>query len=138
MTNIASPDRRWLSAPLRRVLALAALIDVILGALFLLGPEIGLSLWPAQISPLLSRFIGAIVVASGVGVLVAARQGTWQSARALFYVGLVYDLLTLVALLYHLFFMGAPSVFWVYAALDAIYLVPIAYVIWTYERASGA
>ena len=136
MTTVASPDRRLLSMSLRRVLTLAAVIDLILGGLFLVGPETGLSLWPAQVSPLMSRFIGAIVVASGVGVLVATRQGTWEGARALFYVGLVYDLLTLAALLYHLFFKDAPPVFWVYAALDVIYLIPIAYVIWTCERTS--
>ena len=136
MTHAASPDRRLLSTPLRGVLTLAAVIDMVLGVLFLIGPETGLILWPAQVTPLMSRFIGAIVVASGFGVLVAVKQKTWEGARALFYVGLVYDLVTLGSLLYHLFFKAAPPVFWAYTALDVIYLIPIAYVIWTYERAS--
>lgn len=123
-----------LSSFLRTVLTLAGALDLVLGILFLLGPEIGVKLWPTDVAPLMSRFIGSIVFASGVGVLVLARMGTWEGARALFYVGLAYSLLTLAALLYHLIFKAAPQVFWLYTVLDIVYLVPISYVIWANDR----
>jgi hypothetical protein len=110
-------------------------INLIVGLAFLLGPEMGLTLWPTPIAPLLMRFIGSIVLANGVGAALIARQGTWEGARVLFAVALVYGVVILIALLYHLLFLGnAPPVFWIYVLVDAIFLVPIAYIYWAYER----
>jgi hypothetical protein len=81
------------------------------------------------------RFIGAIVLGNGVGAALIVRLGSWESARALFAVALVYGVAVLIALLYHLLILGgAASVFWFYVALDAVFLVPIAAVFWSYER----
>ena len=83
---------------------------------------------------MLSRFIGSIIVANGVGAWLVVRQGTWEGARVLFAVALVYGIVVLVALLYHLLLGDAAAFFWIYATVDAIFLGPIAYIFWRYER----
>ncbi len=132
---IAPPTGRMLSMRLRGAVALTAAIDLAIGLAFLFGPEIGLTLWPSPIAPVLMRFIGAIVLGNGIGAALIARRGSWESARALFAVALVYGVAVLVALLYHLLLLGgAAALFWGYVALDAIFLVPIAAVYWSYEH----
>ena len=62
-----------LSPLLRKGFALTAFVNLVIGALFLLGPELGVSLWPSPISPVLTRFIGAIIMANGVGAWMVGR-----------------------------------------------------------------
>ena len=110
------------------------MINLIVGLAFLLGPELRLTLWPTPISPLLMRFISSIVFANGIGAALITRRGTWEDARVLFAVALVYGVVILIALLYHLFSGNAPPVFWIYVLVDAIFLIPIAYIYWSYKR----
>jgi hypothetical protein len=124
-----------LSDGVRRLLVAAAVIDLLLGAAFFLGPELRLPLWPSALPALVSRLIGAIVLANGVGILAAVRRGTWEAMRALFLIGLVYGGLAMGAFLYHLAVLGAPRIFWVYVVLDAVYLVAIGFIFARYERA---
>ena len=128
------PTRKPLSAGLRSAVAVTAAIDLIIGLMFLFAPELGFTLWPTPIAPVLSRFIGSIIVANGVGAWLVVRQGTWEGARVLFAVALVYGVVVLVALLYHLLMGDRALFFWIYAAVDAIFLGPIAYIYWKYER----
>lgn len=127
-----------LSTLLRRMIYLTALIDLVLGLLFFLGPELKVTLWPTPIGSSLMRFIGAIVFANGVGAIMAASQGTWAGARALFMVAIVYGVAVFLGLVYNLLANGAESVFWVYVLLDALFLGPILYVYWSHERAFRA
>ena len=125
-----------MSSRLRAAVMLTAAIDLVLGLLFLFAPELGFTLWPTAVSPLLSRFIGAIVIGNGLGAWLVARQGTWEGARALFTVALVYGVVTLVSVVYHLVLASPPAapVFWIYAIATAVFLVPIAITYWSYER----
>ena len=123
-----------LSAALRAAIGITAAIDLLIGLAFLLAPELGFTLGPTPISPVLSRFIGSIIVANGVGAWLVVRQGTWEGARVLFAVALVYGIVVLVALLYHLLLGDAAAFFWIYATVDAIFLGPIGYIFWRYER----
>jgi hypothetical protein len=125
---------RPLSTPLKAAVMATAVIDLVIGLLFLFAPELQINLWPTAISPVLSRFIGAIVVGNGIGAWMAARQGTWEGARVIFTVALVYGVVVLVALLYHLLAGSAPQVFWIYAIVDALFLGPIGYIYWRHER----
>jgi hypothetical protein len=127
-----------LSARLRMLINITAVIDLAIGLAFLFGPELNVTLWPTAIPPILMRFIGSIVVANGVGAWLAARQGTWEGAKVIFTVALVYGAALLPFLLYHLVFGGAPPVLWIYAALDTIFLVPIAYIYWQHERSPSS
>jgi hypothetical protein len=123
-----------LSAALRAAVGITAAIDLLIGLGFLFAPELGFTLWPTPIPPVLSRFIGSIIVANGIGAWLVVRQGTWEGARVLFAVALVYGIVVLVALLYHLLLGEAAAFFWIYATVDAIFLGPIAYIFWRYER----
>lgn len=123
-----------LSVGLKGLLAFAATVDVVLGLSIFFSPELGFVLWPTAISPMLARFVGAIVAASGVGIFAAIRYGTWEGIRAQFVAGFVYGVMTLLALLHHLA-QGASPVFWVYVAIDLIYLIPIALIFLGNERA---
>ena len=119
---------------LRAAIATTAGIDLLIGLAFLLGPELGLTLWPTPIPLALMRFIGAIIFANGVGALMIVRRPTWENARTLFTVALVYGIVVLIALLYQLLVAGASPIFWFYVVVDAIFLVPICSIFWAYER----
>jgi hypothetical protein len=134
-TTIAST--RSVSARVRMLLLLAAAVDLLLGLLFLFGPELPLQTWPTPVPSLLLRFIGAIVLSNAVGIWVGLQLGTWEGLRALFWVGVVYGGLAFLALVYHLLFLAAPAVFWAYPVADAVYLVAIARILWIYERSSA-
>lgn len=126
---------RELSPGLRRVLYGTALIDLTVGLLFILDPELGTAPWPKEISPVLVRFIGSIVIANAAGLVVAARTGTWEGARALFAVAVVYGAVALVAVTAQL--LSDPDgqgVLWIYVAVLVVFLGPILAVIARYER----
>ncbi len=126
-----------LSRGLRGVMYATAAINLIVGTMFLLDPELGSAPWPSEISPVLVRFIGAIILGNAAGSFVVARQGTWHGARALFAVALVYGLVALVAVGAQLLSdPGGDAALWGYVAVVAIFLGPIAAVIATYEKRS--
>jgi hypothetical protein len=125
-----------LSPGLRRVLAGTAVIDLVIAMLFMLDPELDTAPWPTEIAPTLVRFIGAILLGNAAGALVVARQGTWEGARALFTVALVYGVVALIAVPAQLALVGGPSSLWIYVVVVAIFVVPIAGIMWTYERRS--
>ncbi|HEX9926363.1 MAG TPA: hypothetical protein VGD99_27150 [Anaerolineae bacterium] len=129
-----STDQNLLSGFLRGAILVTTVINVLVGLAFLLGPELGLMLWPTPIAPILMRFIGSIVFANGIGAAMIAQRGTWEGARVLFMVALIYGVIILVALLYHLLFLAAPALFWIYVGLDAIFLGPIVTIFWVYDR----
>jgi hypothetical protein len=122
------------SSSIKITLALAASIDLVLGLLIFFTPELEVSVWITPIAPLLSRFVGAIVAASGVGIFIAIAWGTWEGVRAQFVAGFVYGAMVLVALLLALL-QGANPIFGVYAAINVGYLVPIALIFLAHERA---
>jgi hypothetical protein len=111
-------------------------VDFLIGLAWLCGPEAGLSLWPSSIPSVLSRFIGAIVLANGCGAVLIAVNGTWESARALFIVALIYGGAVVLGLLYELLFHGAPPIFWAYVVVDFVFLFPILFILGYYEWAA--
>ena len=121
---------------LRAAIAVTAAIDLLIGLAFLLGPELGLTLWPTPIPVALMRFIGAIILANGVGALMIVGRPTWENARTLFTVALVYGIAVLIGLLYQLLVLGGAPIFWLYVVVDVAFLVPIGAIFWAYERAS--
>jgi hypothetical protein len=132
------PGELRLAPPLRAAVAGTAVVNLLVGVAFLFGPELGLTLWPSPISPVLMRFVGGIVLGNAAGAWLAARRGTWEGARVLFAVALVYGVVVLVFLLYHLLLLGASPVFWPYVLVDALFLGPIAYVYWSHEQRLAA
>ncbi len=128
-------SKQLLSSQLRAAIGVTALIDLVIGLLFLFGPELNFTLWPSAVPRELMRFIGAIVFGNGVGAALIVRQGTWEGARVLFTVALVYGLAIMVFLLYDLAIGKAVPVFWIYVSVDAVFLIPILYIYFTHEQA---
>ena len=98
----------------------AALLNGVIGALFLLGPELRLTPWPSPVSPVLTRFIGAILLGNAAGAYLAVRQGTWEGARVLLYVAAVYGLLTLIFVPWAILNANVDQVLWGYVVVGAI------------------
>jgi hypothetical protein len=128
-----NPTRR-LSRKLKDTVIVAASINLVLGMLVFFAPELGLGFWPEKIPDVLARFAGAIITASGAGLFSAIKHDTWEGIRAFFVVGFVYGAMTLAALLYHLM-LNAHPIFWLYAAINVAYLVPIAWIYLGQEHA---
>jgi hypothetical protein len=119
----AVPLKIW--GPLRAVVGFAALINLTVGFLFMIGPELGFTLWPSPVSSTLSRFIGAIIFGNGIGSALVTWNGNWEHARVLFAVALTYGLLILVTLPFDLIVYQKDRILWGYVAVDAIFLFPI-------------
>lgn len=136
MGGVSSQNKVELSAGLRWVLAGTAVIDLVIAMLFMLDPELDSAPWPTDIAPTLVRFIGAILLGNAAGALVVAKHGTWEGARALFTVALVYGVAALVAVPAQLAIVGGQSSLWIYVVIVAIFVVPIAGIMLTYERRS--
>ena len=80
------------------------------------------------------RFIGSIVVANGIGAAMIVRRLTWENARVLIAVALVYGFLVLLSLLVDLLAAGAPPLFW-FTLLLHILPLPATYFFRKYEQA---
>jgi hypothetical protein len=120
---------------LRLTIAFSAGLNLLIGAAFLFGPELGIRLWPSPLPREMMSFAGLIVLTNGVGAAMMIRRSTWQHPSVLLVVGLVYSLAIFLGLVIHVLPDGAPPVFWVYLAINTLFLVPAAYFFWQYERA---
>ena len=66
------------SLPERGLALVAGLFNLVIGLAFFFLPELQLPVWPVSISPVLDRFIGAIVIGNGrvgIGVESARSEG---------------------------------------------------------------
>ena len=122
-------------APLLRItIAVAAVLNLLIGLLFLFGPELKFILWPSPIPREMMRFIGSIVLANGIGAAMIVRRPTWENARVLIAVALVYGSLIFLSLIVDLLAAGAPPVFWIYLMINTFFLIPAAYFFWKYDQ----
>lgn len=107
-----------------RVLALSAgIVNLMVGLAFFFLPEMQLPLWPVGISPILTRFIGAIIIGNGVGAIWLSTEREWARVRPLALVAAVYGTLVALALLYHLLWLNASPLFWLYFSFDVPFLL---------------
>ena len=120
---------------LRKALWLVSAIDVVIGLLFVFGPELDVTIWPSPIAPILMRFIGGIVVGSGLGAGLAAQQGTWEGARVIFTIALTYGYVAFFGTLYHLIKGDVKDSFWGYMIVVGLFSLPITYIYYTFEKA---
>jgi hypothetical protein len=123
-----------LSPLLRFTITIAAALNLLIGLIFLLGPELEFTLWPSPLPREMMRFIGSIVLANGIGAAMIVRRPTWENARILIAVALVYGTLIFLSLIVDLLTAGAPFVFWIYLVINTFFLLPAAYFFWQYER----
>jgi len=120
---------------LRFTITIAAALNLLIGLAFLLGPELGFTLWPSPVPREMMRFIGSIVLANGIGAAMIVRRPTWENARVLVAVALVYGILVFLGLIVDLLTAGAPPVFWIYLVINTGFLLPATYFFWKYDRA---
>ncbi len=114
---------RVFSLPERSLALFAGVINLVVGLAFFFLPELHLPLWPVGISPLLTRFIGAIIIGNGVGAIWLSTQRDWTCVRPLALVAVVYGTLVALALLYHLLWLNASPTFWFYFLFDVPFLL---------------
>jgi hypothetical protein len=120
-------------SPLERSLALlAGLFNLVIGLAFFFLPELHITVWPTPIPPILTRFIGAIILGNAAGAIKLAFEHEWARVRPLAIVATVYGTLVALALLYHLLWLSASSVFWLYLLFDAPFLLAF-YVLFIYH-----
>jgi hypothetical protein len=149
--EIASPDRLamtlrkeltmknkplMLASLLRFIIAFAAVLNLLIGLMFFFGPELGITLWPSPLPREMMRFTGSIVLANGIGAAMIVRKPTWENARVLVAVALVYGVAVFLGLSIDLLAAGAPPIFWVYLIINTLFLFPAAYFFWKYEQSS--
>jgi hypothetical protein len=120
---------------LRFTITIAAAINFLIGLIFLFGPELNFILWPSPLPREIMRFIGAIVFANGVGAAMIVRRPTWENARVLIAVAIVYGTLIFLSLIFDLLTADAPPIFWIYLIINTLFLIPAVYFFWKYERA---
>jgi hypothetical protein len=115
------PGALPLPSDIRQVLLAAIALNGVIGLLFLIGPELHWTPWPSPVSPVLTRFVGAILLGNAAGAYAAYRQATWEGARVLFMVAGVYGLLTLIFVPWAILSAGVDQFLWVYVAVDAVF-----------------
>ena len=111
------------SLPERLLALIAGILNLIVGLTFFLLPELQFPLWPVDISPVLTRFIGAIIIGNGVGAVWLSTEHEWARVRPLALVAVVYGTLVALALLYHLVWLDASVFFWLYFSFDVPFLL---------------
>jgi hypothetical protein len=111
------------SWPERALALFAGIINLVVGLGFFFLPELRLPLWPTDISPVLDRFIGAIIIGNGVGAIWLSTEREWARVRPLALVAVVYGTLVALALLYHLLWLQASPTFWLYFLFDVPFLI---------------
>ncbi len=125
-------DHRIFSLPERGMACIAGIFNLIIGLAFFFLPELKLPLWPVDISPVLDRFIGAIVLGNSAASFWLATQREWARVRPLAIVAVVYGTLVALALLYHLLWLHASPFFWFYFLFDVPFLI-VFYALFTYH-----
>jgi hypothetical protein len=111
-------------------------LNLLIGLAFFFGPELGITLWPSPLPRELMRFTGSIVFANGIGAAMIFRRPTWENARVLVAVALVYGAAVFFGLFIDLVAAGAPPIFWVYLIINTLFLLPAGYFFWKYEQSS--
>jgi hypothetical protein len=107
-----------------RFLALmAGVFNAVIGFAFFFLPELQHVIWPVDISPILDRFIGAIILGNAAGAVWLCGEQEWARVRPLALVATVYGTLVALALFYHLVWLQAPSSFWLYFLFDVPFLL---------------
>lgn len=130
--SILKMDHQTFSLPERGLAFFAGLFNLAVGLAFFFLPELKLPLWPTSISPILDRFIGAIILGNAIGAIWLSREREWARVRPLAIVAAIYGTLVAVALLYHLLALHSSSAFWLYFLFDVPFLI-VFYALFLYH-----
>ncbi len=115
---------------------LAGLFNLVIGLIFFFHQAGNVGLWPrnTEPSPVLSHFIGAIVLGNAVEAFLLAREHEWVRVRPLVVVAVVYGALVGVGLLYDAFQPSFNPFFWGYLVFDLAFEVVFVAIFVYHER----
>ncbi len=115
--------QRSFSAYERLLALVAGLFNLVIGLIFFFHLEGQLGVWPkaTEPTPIVSHFIGAIVLGNAIGAFLLARERDWLRVRPLMVVGMVYGALVPVGLLYDATQPGFNPFFWGYIVFDLLF-----------------
>lgn len=117
----------------RAMACFAGIFNLGVGLAFFFLPELHWPIWPTPIPSLLARFIGAIILGNSAGALLLTTQRDWARVRPLALVAVVYGTLVALALLYHLLWLHAEAIFWIYFLFDMPFLL-VFYALFVYHE----
>ena len=94
-------------------------INLVIGALFYVYPDVSISLWPWAVKPLAVRFFGAIFLAITFGCWAALRSRVWQRAKILLLVGGTFFGIASIVAIGQLFNPNPPATIWAWITFFA-------------------
>src|SRR2546428_3131382 len=94
-------------------------INLVIGALFYVYPDISISLWPWAVKPLAVRFFGAIFLAITFGCWAALRARAWQRAKILLLVGGTFFGIASIVAVFQLLNPNPPTTIWAWITFFA-------------------
>src|ERR1051326_8923609 len=124
------PMQRSFSRYERLLAVVAGLFNLVVGLIFFFHLEAQLCLaqtttcvWPKATdpTPILGRFIGAIILGNAVGAFLLARERDWLRVRPLMVVDMVYGALVPIGLLFDAFQPNFNEFFWGYIVFDLLF-----------------
>jgi hypothetical protein len=120
----------------RGLAGVVALLTGLTGLTMFGLPELaGGTLWPWLLTPLVSRYLGALFIGVAVGTVLVARAHTWEEVRLLFPPALTFTGLSLVAAALHTAsFNPARLATWLFIALYALVFAAGLVTFLRYER----
>jgi hypothetical protein len=115
---------------------LAGLTNLVIGTIFFFHLAVPLHIWPEATapSPILSHFIGAIILGNAAGAFMLARERDWLRVRPLVVVAIVYGAVVAGSLLYDAFQSYFNPIFWGYLAVDVPFLIVYLLIFLRHER----
>ena len=103
--------------------------------MFLLPQPAGQQYWPWMLTPLVSRYLGALFIGIAVGAMLCARATDWLEVRLLFPPGLTFTGLSVVAATIHFAsFNPARIATWLFFALYVAVFIAGLLAYLRYER----
>ena len=129
-----------LGTGIRAVFWSVALLTGLTGLTMFVLPQLsGDVLWPWKLSPLMSRYLGALFIGVAVGAIVCARASFWVQVKPLFPPGLTFTGLSVLASAIHFAaFNPERWATWLFFGLYlAVFLAGLAAYV-SYERAANA
>ena len=130
----ARTDNPTLSPLLRGMTILEALVVIGAGVMLFFLPTLAKMLWPWEITPFNTRFIGAIYIAALTLIIPLARSTRWSPARLILPMIFVFTAWVFIVSLLYLprFDFGKPGT-WAWFILYGILPLNAAYHLWKYR-----
>lgn len=130
----STPENPKIAPFLRGFTLVEALVLVVAGFGLFLFPEILRPLWPWELAPFNTRFLGAIYLSAMVPVAIMYLSGRWSPARPVLWAIFTFTFIVLVVSLFHITrFDLKTAAAWVWFGLYLALPVSAGYHLWLYR-----